>query len=71
MKGFIFLCNQETKKYKNKRKKFKLVIGLIQSIDTVLVLGVTSSCVTLTITGVVLVVVPITSGVGEIVCIFS
>ena len=52
----------EAKNIKTK-VEHKLVKGLIQSIDTVLVLCVMSICVTLSVTRVGLVVVPITSDV--------
>ena len=54
-----------------KSKTYKSINGLIQSIDGVLPLGVSSTCITLSVTGVGLVVVPIASGIGAGVCIFS
>ena len=61
----------ETKKYKKKCKTLKLVNTLVQGIDGVVVLGVTSTCITLSVTGVGLVVVPVASGVGAGLCILS
>ena len=63
--------NHEAKKYKKKSKQYKLIICLIQSIDGVSVLGVSSTCVTLSVTGVGLLVVPRASGIGAGLCIFS
>ena len=63
--------NHEAKKYKKKSKQYKLINCLIQSIDGVSVLGVSSTCVTLSVTGVGLIVVPIASGIGAGLCIFS
>ena len=63
--------NHEAKKYKKKSKQYKLKNCLIQSIDGVSVLGVSSTCVTLSVTGVGLVVVPIASGIGAGLCIIS
>ena len=63
--------NHEAKKYKKKSKKFKLINGLIQSIDGVLLLGVSSTAITLSVTGVGLIVVPIASGIGAGVSIIS
>ena len=63
--------NHEAKKYKKKSKIYKLINCLIQSIDGVSVLAVSSTCVTLSVTGVELVVVPIASGFGAGLCIFS
>ena len=63
--------NHEAKKYKKKSKQYKLINCLIQSIDGVSVLGVSSTCVTLSVTGVGLVVVPIASGIGAGLCIIS
>ena len=62
--------NHEAKKYKKKSKQYKLINCLIQSIDGVSVLGVSSTCVTLSVTGVGL-VVPIASGIGAGLCIIS
>ena len=63
--------NHEAKKYKKKSKIYKIINGLIQSIDGVSVLAVSSTCVTLSVTGVGLVVVPIASGIGAGLCIIS
>ena len=63
--------NHEAKKYKKKSKIYKLIYCLIQSIDGVSVLGVSSTCVTLSVRGVGLVVVPIASGIGAGLCIIS
>ena len=63
--------NHEAKKYKKKSKQYKLINCLIQSIDGVSVLGVSSTCVTLSVTGVGLVVVPIASSIGAGLCIIS
>ena len=63
--------NHEAKKYKKKSKQYKLINCLIQSLDGVSVLGVSSTCVTLSVTGVGLVVVPIASGIGAGLCIIS
>ena len=63
--------NHEAKKYKKKSKIYKIINGLSQSIDGVSVLAVSSSCVTLSVTGVGLVVVPIASGIGAGLCIIS
>ena len=63
--------NHEAKKYKTKSKIYKLIKCLFQSIDGVSVLAVSSTCVTLSVTAVGLVVVPIASGIGAGLCIFS
>ena len=63
--------NHEAKKYKKKSKTYKTINGSIQSIDGVSVLAVSSTCVTLSVTGVGLVVVPIASGIGASLCIIS
>ena len=56
--------NHECKKYKKKCRLYKIINGLIQSIDGVLLLGVSSSAITLSVTGVGLFVIPIASGIG-------
>ena len=63
--------NHEAKKYKKKSKIYKLISYLIQPIDGVLLLGVSSTAITLSVTGVGLIVVPIASGVGAGVSIIS
>ena len=63
--------NHEAKKYKKKSKQYTLINCLIQSIDGVSVLAVSSTCVTLSVTGVGLVVVPIAIGLGAGLCILS
>ena len=63
--------NHEAKKFKKKSKTFKIIHALIQSVDGVSVLPVSSTCVTLSITGVGLVVVPVASGIGAGLCIIS
>ena len=63
--------NHEAKKYKKKSKQYKLINCLIQSVDGVSILAVSSTCVTLSITGNGLVVVPVASGIGAGLCIIS
>ena len=63
--------NHEAKKYKKKSKQYKHVNCLIQSVDGVSVLAVSSTCVTLSVTGVGLVVELIARGRGAGLCIFS
>ena len=71
IKDIQIFYNHEAKKYKKKSKIYKLINCLIQSIHGVSVLGVSSTCVTLSVTGVGLVVVPIASGIGAGLCIIS
>ena len=54
----------EEKKYKQKYTKYKLINNLINSLDGIIVIGTTSASVTLSITGVGIIVVPIAAGVG-------
>ena len=63
--------NYEAEKYEKKSKTYKIINSFFQFIDRVLILGVSSTCITLGVTGVGLVVVPIASGIGAGVCIFS
>ena len=55
--------NHECKKFKKKSKLYKTKNGLIQSIDGVLFLGVSSTAITLSVTGVRFFVIPIASGI--------
>ena len=54
----------EEKKYKKKYTKYKLINDLINSTDGLIIIGTTSASATLSITGVGIIVVPITAGVG-------
>ena len=56
--------DMEEKKYKQKYTKYKLINNLNNSLDGIIVIGTTSASVTLSITGVGIIVVPITAGVG-------
>ena len=54
----------EENKYKKKYIKYNLIDNLINSTDGLIIIRTTSASVTLCITGVGIVVVPITAGVG-------
>ena len=54
----------EENKYKKKYTNYKLINKLINSTDGLIIIGTTSASVTLSITGVGIIVVPITAGVG-------
>ena len=54
----------EENKYKKKCTKYKRINNLINSTDGLIIIGTTSASVTLSITGVGIIVVPITAGVG-------
>ena len=54
----------EENKYRKKYTKYKLINNLINSTDDLIILGTTSASVTLSITGVGSIFVPITAGVG-------
>ena len=54
----------EEKKYKKNNTKCKLINNIINSTDGLIIIGTTSTSVTLSITGVGIIVVPITAGVG-------
>ena len=54
----------EEKKYKQKYNKYKLINNLINSLDGILLIGTTSASISLSITGVGIIVVPIAAGVG-------
>ena len=51
-------------KYQKKYTKYKLIINIINSTDGLIIIGTTSASVTLSNTGVGILVVPITAGVG-------
>ena len=55
---------KKEKKYKQKYNKYKLINNLINSLDGIIVIGTTSASISLSITGVGIIVVPITAGVG-------
>ena len=56
----------EEEKYKQKYTKYKLINILMNSTDERIIIGTTSASVTLSITGVGIIVVPITAGVGRV-----
>ena len=70
IEGFKNFYNLVAKKYEKESKTNKNINGLFQSIDGVLVLSTSSTCITLSNTGVGLVIVPIASGIGAGVCMF-
>ena len=53
----------EEKKYKQKYNKYKLIYNLTNSLDGKIVIGTTSASISLSITGVGIIVVPIAAGV--------
>ena len=54
----------EENKYKKKYTKYKLINNIINSTDGLLIIGIVSASVKLSITAVGIIVVPITAGVG-------
>ena len=56
----------EEKKSKKKYTKYKLIKNLINSLDGIIVIGTTSASISLSITGVGIIVVPITARVVKI-----
>ena len=54
----------EENKYKKKYTKYKLINNIINSTDCLIIIGTTSASITLSNTGVGIIVVPITAGVG-------
>ena len=54
----------EEKKYKGKYTECKLIYNINNSTDGLIIIGTTSASVTLSITGVGIILVPITAGVG-------
>ena len=54
----------EENKYKQKYNKYKLINNLINSLDSIIVIGTTSASISLSVTGVGIIVVPIAAGVG-------
>ena len=54
----------EENKYRKKYTKYKLINNIINPTDGAIIIGTTSASVTLSITGVGIIVVPITAGVG-------
>ena len=54
----------EEKKYKKKYNKYKLINNLINSTDSLLIISTSAASITLSVTGVGIIVVPIAAGVG-------
>ena len=60
MKYYDLEKNNKKKKY----TKYKLINNLINSTDGLIIIGTTSASITISITRVVIIVVPVTAGVG-------
>ena len=71
MKGIQNFYNHEAKKYGKKPKTFKIINGLILSIDGVLSWGVSPTAITLSVSVVGHIVETIAKGIGAGVSIFS
>ena len=63
--------NHGAEKYRKKSKQFKLINGRIEYIDGILILGISASCVTLSVTWLERVLVPIATGIGAGLCTVS
>ena len=65
IKGIRSFYTHEVKKYKKKCRTLKILCGLVNGVDCFVIVGVTSTSITLSVTGFGLLVVPIASGVGN------
>ena len=64
IKETITYCKDKKHKSKKRYKKYKTATSLLESVDTVVIIGSTAMPVTLSITGVGLIIPPGTAGIG-------
>ena len=64
IKEMITYFKDVNKKSKKKYKRYKILNTILKSVDSIVIIGSTSTSVTLSITGVGLIVVPISAGIA-------
>ena len=64
IKEMIIYFTDKNNKSKKRQKKYKTLITIVESVDTIVINGATSTSITLSITGIGLAVVPISAGIA-------
>ena len=64
IKEMITYFKDKNNKSKNKYKNFKTLNTILESVDSIVIIGPTSTSITLSITGIGLIIVPISAGIA-------
>ena len=64
IKEMITYFKDKNKKSKKRYKNYKTLITILESVDSVVIIGATSTSITLSITGVGLIILPISAGIA-------
>ena len=64
IKEMITYFKDKNNKSKKKYKNYKTLNTVLESVDSIVIIGVTSTSITLSVTGVGLVILPISAGIG-------
>ena len=64
IKEMIIYLKHRNNKYKKKYKNFKTLNAILESVDSIVIFGATSTSITLTITGIGLIILPILAGIA-------
>ena len=64
IKEMITFFKDKNKKSKKKYKNYKTLNTVLESVDSILIIGATSTSITLSITGIGLVILPISAGIA-------
>ena len=68
IKEMITYFREKNNKSKKKYKNYKTLNTVLESIDSIVIIGTTSTSITLSVTGVGLVILPVSAGIG---CVLS
>ena len=64
IKEMITYFRDKNNKSKKRYKNYKTLITVLESVDSIVIIGATSTSITLSVTGVGLVILPISAGIG-------
>ena len=64
IKGMITYFKDKTNKSKKRYKNYKTLNTVLESVDTIVIIGATSTSITLSVTGVGLIILPISAGIA-------
>ena len=65
IKEMIIYFKKKNKKSKRKYKNYKTLNTILESVDSIVIIGATSISITLSITGTGLIILPISAGIGS------
>ena len=64
IKGMITYFKDKNHKSKKRNKNYKILNTVLESVDSIVIIGATSTSITLSITGIGLIVLPISAGIA-------